>query len=102
MTSAEYRASSVSGFGLPSSSPWLTCSVSAPTGSCALARQHRIVAVVDVAGHRLHRSDGTQGRQHARASDVACMNDQVDSGEDLGNPRTELPVRIRDQPDAQR
>lgn len=56
-------------------------------------------AVVGVASHRDHRSDCLELDQDREATDVACMNDEVDSIEKLRYAGVEQTMRVRDHAD---
>ena len=56
-------------------------------------------AVVGIASHRDHRSDCLELDQDLEATDVACMNDQVDSIEEPGHAGVEQAMRVRDHAD---
>ncbi len=100
--SAAYRARSRSGVGLPSSSPWLTCSVQRADWQRPFTRQHRIESIVDVARNGFHRRNGREVVEHVVATDIAGVNDEIDVSKDARNVWTQKPVRVGDQPNHKR
>ena len=65
----------------------------------ALARERRIVRIVDVAIHRVGRRDRIQRRQHRRAAHVARVKNPRHAAEAIRDRRAQEAVGVRDEAD---